>query len=359
MTQENPMTSNRAQQVCSEHQQPEQLAAFISQLTPVEFLKPKPLPVGKSGKKKPVTQQGFTDRVVTIAGFKTTVGRFLPVSHDGRGIETYVDKVRLQGKTRAEFIAKKLKGIERRAHMRLYRALTEAYGKQLWQEYFQQRFGSACMIPNKLCMACWNCSLFGGMDEGELSEETRFRPFDTYSVQRDTECIASIGSSEGMGIGNQVYEEGHLQRESNTYFLYEYVKAGTLFPFIAKIETPTLLDVAGYLAAIRRADGHGYGKYTANYGKFATQVLTVAWGHPRFSVLDMLEWAEAVPAEQVAEEGTEKQKIKLIDRVREELVKEVYDHTDTQQIVLSQKKDIEGLQAMLFPAFKAYIEVLK
>ena len=85
----------------------------------------------------------------------------------------------------------------------------------------------------------------------------------------------------------------------------------------------------------------------------------MAWGHPRFSVLDMLEWAEAVPAEQVAEEGTEKPKIKLIDRVREKLVKEVYDHTDTQQIVLSEKKDIEDLQAMLFPAFKAYIEVLK
>ena len=92
MTQENPMTSNRAQRVHPEDQQSEQLAAFISHLTPVEFLKPEPLPVGKSGKKKPVARQGFTDRVVTIAGFKTTVGRFLPVSHDGRGIETYVEQ---------------------------------------------------------------------------------------------------------------------------------------------------------------------------------------------------------------------------------------------------------------------------
>jgi hypothetical protein len=108
-----------------------------------------------------------------------------------------------------------------------------------------------------------------------------------------------LESEEGMGIGNQVYEDmvadkaGQARgRGAETYHLYEYVKAGTHFPFITIIESPTLLDVTGYLHAVRRADAHGYGKYSANHGKFDTQVLAVATGYPRFSVLDMLQWAD-------------------------------------------------------------------
>ena len=100
------------------------------------------------------------------------------------------------------------------------------------------------------------------------------------------------GSEEGMGIGNQVYEDVNKARGAETYHLYEYVKAGTHFPFITLIESPTLLDVAGYIHAVRRADEHGYGKYSANHGKFDTDFLVVATGYPRFSVLDMLQWAD-------------------------------------------------------------------
>jgi len=102
-----------------------------------------------------------------------------------------------------------------------------------------------------------------------------------------------------MGIGNQVYEDMVADKEgkargrgAETYHLYEYVKADTHFPFITLIESPTLLDVTGYLHAVRRADAHGYGKYSANHGKFDTQFLAAATGYPRFSVLDMLRWAE-------------------------------------------------------------------
>jgi hypothetical protein len=106
-------------------------------------------------------------------------------------------------------------------------------------------------------------------------------------------------SEEGMGIGNQVYEDMVADRSgqargrgSETYHLYEYVKTGTRFPFVTIIESPTLLDVAGYLHTVRRADAHGYGKYSANHGKFSTEFLAVATGYPRFSVLEMLEWTE-------------------------------------------------------------------
>ena len=243
-------------------------------------------------KKRHVAQPSYTRRVVTIAGIKTVKTRFLPVSHEGQGIETYVDKLELLERNRAEFISRKLKGIERRAHMSLFRELVEQKG-QGWQDYFKAKFDKDCTIPDGLCIACWNCSLFGGLEAGKGATFSRARYFDTYSVEDTGDCVAMEGSEEGMGIGNQVYEDVNKSRGSETYHLYEYVKAGTHFPFITIIESPTLLDVAGYLHAVRRADEHGYGKYSANHGKFDTEFLAVATGYPRFSVLDMLKWAEA------------------------------------------------------------------
>ncbi|MBC7261579.1 MAG: type I-D CRISPR-associated protein Csc2, partial [Chloroflexi bacterium] len=185
-----------------------------------------------------------------------------------------------------------LKGIERRAHMSLFRELVEQKTDSNWQEYFAAKFDKECTIPDSLCIACWNCSLFGGLEAGKGATFSRIRYFDTYSVEDAVDCIAMEGSEEGMGIGNQVYEDVNKGRGAETYHLYEYVKAGTRFPFITIIESPTLLDVAGYLHTVRRADEHGYGKYSANHGKFDTEFLVVATGYPRFSVLDMLKWAD-------------------------------------------------------------------
>jgi hypothetical protein len=252
-------------------------------------------------KGKKIAQPTFTREVVSVVGLKTTAARFLPVSHEGHSNETYVDKVDVLGKQRAEFIARKLKGIERRAHMALFRELASRAGDDDWKTFFQKHFGTPCVIPDGLCIACWNCGLFGGLDAaGQRATFSRVRYFDTYSVEETLECVSMLESEEGMGIGNQVYEDMVADKEgkargrgAETYHLYEYVKAGTHFPFITLIESPTLLDVSGYLHAVRRADAHGYGKYSANHGKFDTQFLAVATGYPRFSVLDMLGWAEA------------------------------------------------------------------
>jgi CRISPR type I-D-associated protein Csc2 len=246
---------------------------------------------------KRVANPIYTRKVVTITGIKTVKTRFMPVSHEGHGIETYVDKVELLDKTRAEFISRKLKGIERRAHMSLFRELVEqklaTENDKSWQGFFKAKFDKECTIPDNLCVACWNCSLFGALEAGKGATFSRIRYFDTYSVENAEDCIAMEGSEEGMGIGNQVYEDVNMPRGSETYHLYEYVKAGTRFPFITIIESPTLLDVAGYINAVRRADEHGYGKYSANHGKFETEFLAVATGYPRFSVLDMLKWADS------------------------------------------------------------------
>lgn len=315
----------------------ENLSAFLEQLTPISFLKPRVVD------KKRVAQPSYTQQGVSIVGLKTTTSRFLPVSHEGHGIETYVDKVELLGKQRAEFECRKMKGMERRSHMRFFRELTAIYGAQAWDAYFEQHFDRACVIPNNLCVACWNCSLFGGMEVGKHATQARIRFFDTYSVQEAEECIAMDGSEEGMGIGNQVYEDVNKTRGSETYHLYEYVKAGTTFPFITFIENPTILDVAGYLAAIRRADTHGYGRYSANHGKFTTRILSVASGYPRFSALDMLEWAE---------QGTldEHFTAKSNGGVR-------FDH-QPRSIVLS-SEEIEQLEEQMEQAFREYLRVLQ
>jgi len=266
------------------------IETFIEQMADVDLLVPRK--VGKQTVAQPI----YTRRVATIVGLKTAKTRFLPVSHEGYGIESYVDKVEFelngQRKTRAEFIGRKLKGIERRAHMALFRELVEQRTGNGWEEYFQAHFDRPCTIPDNLCIACWNCSLFGGLEAGKGATFSRIRYFDTYSAEDALECVAMEGSEEGMGIGNQVYEDVNKARGAETYHLYEYVKAGTRFPFITIIESPTLLDVSGYLHTVRRADAHGYGKYSANHGKFDTRFLAVATGYPRFSVLDMLQWVE-------------------------------------------------------------------
>src|SRR5215207_1334383 len=259
--------------------------------------------------KKKIAQAIYTRQVVTVVGVKTTTSRFLPVSHAGYSNETYVDKLDdLLGKARAEFIGRKLKGTERRAHMTLFREMTEAETKNGWRGFYADKFGKECTIPDGLCIACWNCSLFGGLEAGKGATLSRVRYFDTFSVEDGAECIQTDDAPEQMAIGNTVGEDLSVERGEASFHRYEYVKAGTRFPFITIIESPTLLDVAGYLAAVKLADQHGYGKYSANHGKFSTEFLALSTGYPQFSVLDMLPGLENGELEEVGNgnPGTER-----------------------------------------------------
>jgi len=307
---------------------------LIEQLADVEILVPREI------KGKKIAQAIYTRQVVTIVGVKTTTSRFLPVSHAGYSIETYVDKVDLLGKTRAEFIGRKLKGIERRAHMSMFREMVEAETGSGWQDFFKSQFRreKECTIPDGLCIACWNCSLFGGLEAGKGATFSRIRYFDTFSVEDAAECIQTDDSPEQMAIGNTVGEDLSVERGEASFHRYEYVKAGTRFPFITIIETPTLLDVAGYLASVKLADMHGYGKYSANHGKFETKFLAVSTGYPLFSVLNMLGWME---------------NNKLTD-FKDKLK---FEAAIGQPVTLFDS-DIEAIQQELSEAFKGYIKAL-
>jgi CRISPR type I-D-associated protein Csc2 len=265
---------------------------FSQALANVEALTPRPIKDSKGKVTKFIAHPSYTRQVVTVVGVKRTASRFLPVSHPGYSNETYVDKLDLLGKTRAEFIARKLKGIERRAHMAMFREMVEAETNNGWERFFAEKFLKSCSIPDQLCIACWNCSLFGGLEAGRGATFSRIRYFDTFSVEDAAECVQTDDSPEQMAIGNTVGEDLSVERGEASFHRYEYVKAGTRFPFITIIESPTLLDVVGYLAAVKLADQHGYGKYSANHGKFETKFLAVSTGYPLFSVLDLLTWFE-------------------------------------------------------------------
>ncbi len=304
--------------------------------------------------KKTVLPPHYTLRVATIVGIKTTVGRFMPVSHEGETNESYVDKVDLLGAQRAEFIARKLKGIERRMHMRLFRELAEKHTDKTWKDAFKGWFGRVCEIPDSQCTRCWNDSLFGSLTTKRGSRGATFsrvRYFDTYSLEDTGQCVAQLGSEEGMGIGNTVGEDLSKERGEASYYLYEYVKPGTHFPFITIIEGPTLLDVAGLLNAITLADTHGYGKYSANTGKFQTEILAVSSGVPRFSVLDMLEWAAEVepdsdPVEPIRKRfSLDKPQVVFEDNVYNDVVTLFGEQTET-------------LRTQLDAEFKKYLEAL-
>lgn len=265
------------------------LERFKEELSPVDQL----IPVQQGNKSS--LPSHMTNRLVSIVGVKTVQSRFLAVSHEGESNETYVDKVELMGKVRAEFIARKMKGTERRSAMRIFRELAEEYSENGWEETFKSWFGTKqpCRIPNALCTLCWNDSLFGSLEAGRGATFARVRYFDTFSLEDAAECIASTSSEEGLAIGNTVDEDLSRDRGSASLHYYEYIKAGTHFPFITVIESPTLLDISGILNAISAADSRGYGKYSANSGKFSTDVLAVSTGLPKFSILDMLAWADS------------------------------------------------------------------
>ena len=299
----------------------------------------------------------YLQRTATIVGIKTTTGRFLPVSHEGDSNETYVDKVDLLGSTRAEFIARKLKGIERRMHMRLFRELTETVSKRPWDQQFRAWFSDrACEIPNSLCTLCWNDSLFGSLETDKVKGATfsRIRYFDTYSVESAADCIARLGSDEGMAIGNTVGEDLSKGRSDSSFHQYEYVKPGTHFPFITVIENPTLLDIAGLLHAITAADARGYGKYSASSGKFSTEILAVSTGLPRFSVLDMLAWAGSRPEGDAAADDIRK-RFELPDRDER---KPLFEDGIHERAVTLWGDEIELLRAPLQSQFAAYVDAL-
>jgi CRISPR type I-D-associated protein Csc2 len=344
---------------------------FCQALADVQTLTPREV------KSKKIAQAVYTRQVVTVVGVKTATSRFLPVSHAGYSNETYVDKLDLLGKTRAEFIGRKLKGIERRAHMTLFRGMVEAQQKADnqkadWRAFFAAHFGTkpedACMIPDKLCLACWNCSLFGGLESQVKKAGTfsRLRYFDTFSVEDAAECVQTDDSPEQMAIGNVVYEDLVREGEEKTrgaesFHRYEYVKAGTHFPFITILESPTLLDVAGYLTAVKLADQHGYGKYSANHGKFQTEILAVSTGYPLFSVLDMLTWLEKADATRQEKQAAEEPKPP--EQADENPLKEVIEQLKFEaavgQLVSLFGADIDAVQKKLGAEFQAYITALK
>jgi CRISPR type I-D-associated protein Csc2 len=229
--------------------------------------------------------------------------------------------------------------------MALFREMVEAQVKEGeakaradWKEFFSDKFGKECMIPDKLCIACWNCSLFGGMEAGKGATFSRIRYFDSFSVEDAAECVQTDDSPEQMAIGNTVSEDLSEERGEASFHRYEYVKAGTRFPFITLIESPTLLDVAGYLAAVKLADQHGYGKYSASHGKFDTEFLAVSTGYPLFSVLDMLPWLERgdlKPSDNLRFEAAIGEPVSLFDA------------------------EITEIQSKLADAFQAYVDALK
>jgi|GEM_PF-4836409 len=327
--------------------------------------------------------------VVTIMGMKRTTSSFLPVSHDGEGNETYVDKIEnLLGKddgVRAEFIARKQEGIERRGQMNLIRTkINELVKKDEYSDKkkvknfikeddfnkkWEKLFGRQCIIPHDLCISCPNCSLFGGWNpdvnstkskrkNNSKSQKTfsRIRNFDTYSLQKDDNCIVNDESVVGMKIGNQVKEDATSADSSNFHY-YESVKPGVYFPFIVMIERATLFDVVSYIKAIRWADNHGYGKYSARNGKFQTEIWAVANGHPKFSILDILEKAEDIDniefenfKDKLDFEGTA-----LLKDNEESVNIEIRDEEENHD---NKIKSIEDLENKFEEEFKKYFEAL-
>lgn len=259
----------------------------------------------------------FSGRAVTIVGLRTATTRFVPKSHEGFSNEAYVDKEWILGDKRAAFTARKQKATERRSHMRLLRqhldGPAQLAGKADSKGKFEEKDRKIvltanedwhCELPHLLCLRCPNCTLFGGLRPGsQFALLARARYQDSFSLEPTRLCVANEESDsgdmgvDGMAIGNTQSERLHSARSSSSFFYYEYVRPGTHFPFVLTILDPSVLDVAGTLAAIDLASVTGYGSYSSNQGKFRTHLLGLAIGLPRFSVLDMIDWTRGLWSE--------------------------------------------------------------
>jgi len=166
--------------------------------------------------------------------------------------------------------------------MALYRELAEAHNNgESWQSFWEKHYGSIGIIPDGLCLADWNSSLFGGLDaKGQMATFSRIRYFDAFSIEDTADCVGSADNEE-MGIGNQVYEDlvadktgKSRTRGSETYHLYEYVKSGTRFPFM------TLILITGAIWA-HEAWGRYWGWDPKETTALVTWLIYAAYIHAR------------------------------------------------------------------------------
>lgn len=281
----------------------------------------------------------FSGRAVTLAGIMTSLSRFVPKSHEGFSNEAYVDKEWILGYKRVAFTARKLKASQRRAHIRLMREHLSANRSLTGNADAKGKFETSgkeiatgkqqswtCELPDKLCLRCPNCTLYGGLRPGSqfaLLSRARFQ--DSFSFEPTVACVANDESNtgdmgiDGMGIGNTQFETLTSTRSSSSFFYYEYVRPGTHFPFVLTILDPDVLDVSGTLAAMALADSTGYGSYASNQGKFQTTVLAMALGLPRFSALDMITWSGCDDPEQARKRlgDTAYYRQRLVEKLRD------------------------------------------
>lgn len=230
-------------------------------------------------------------KILTVIGIRTLTTRAIFQSHDNIGNETIVDKETINGVKRAVFTSRKQKAVERRAHIRLFRKFNP--------QYWSKAGINDCIVPEALCRACPNCTLFGSMVPGrDIALASRIRYCDSFSIEPVEQCVATgVGDDgeSGMAVGNMITSE----LVSQTLFYYEYIRPGTRFPFVTVILDPDPLDIAGFFAAHKLANSIGFGTYSTNHGKFKTDFLAIGFGMPNVTPLDLAESKGEIPEEPI------------------------------------------------------------
>jgi CRISPR type I-D-associated protein Csc2 len=140
-------------------------------------------------------------------------------------------------KEKVEFMSTKQKAVERRQHMAMLRSA--GYGD--------------CIIPNKLCLRCINCALFGGVRaEGGRAERYNLKSRILYSSAYSLQDAREITDTKTHNAVNEV-----TQSTGQALIEVEYVLPGAIFPSVTVIRDPTWYDFMSYLKVIQSATRFG------------------------------------------------------------------------------------------------------
>jgi len=236
-----------------------ELGSFLDEI-PVEPYDEKhreTLPIGSVG----LMKMG----VVTLFGVKTTMDEAMFVDEETAGTERRTADVLFAGKRRYLVHARKIKGIVRRSHREIAK---QGFGPYDW-------VGKSCKFPDEPCTKCVDCFEYGGLlPEQMFRTNARVRFQDLISVQDYTRKIS--------------FRARHPDEGDPTPFQEVVVPPGTNLVYPVYIAAPTLSTVAGFLAADRLADAHGYGNYTSVRGRCKTEWLMIADGLPKVNKHDAI-----------------------------------------------------------------------
>ncbi len=224
----------------------------------------------------------WSGKILTVIGYLelTQRGIFKSTIGDGSNHQV-VDKQEVDGELRAE-----LRGIKVLTKMRdtMLMDLRDVYETLDDKQKEQISWSLSCRKNEWLCGNCVACVSFGSLKAGKFARRSRWFFPDMFSETKVEDCVAGYQDFDEAGVLNTVEgptREGMRSRSSASFATYEYVRAGTRFPFKFSVRDPSKFDLFAFIKTINEVGQvDGIGAYSSRNGRFKVVISAIADGAP-------------------------------------------------------------------------------